>query len=347
MINLAPILAKLIISLISFNKYCLLLRIPITMIQIDNANQLPENFLTRLPEQGIIQVDGEQRISYLQGQVTADMQDLSAQHSLLGCHCDFKGKAWNVFYAAQFGESALLISHKESLMASFAQLQKYAVFAKVTLSHSEDWVCLAGAGEKLESLIEERFAQLPVGDRQTVSNDQGLVMAIDAPRNRYMLVLTSEAAQSLVDNYSQELADASLWEVLDIQAGIPQLQQATSNEFVPQMMNVQALEGISFNKGCYMGQEVVARTKFLGKNKRAAFILKAEQAASVVPGDSLESPAGENWRRGGTVLRAAQLNAQTWLLAVVPNDTVVGSVMRLKSHPDSVFTVQPLPYSLA
>lgn len=317
------------------------------MPQIENANQLPENFLTRLADQGVIQVDGEQRISYLQGQVTADMQELSADHGLLGCHCDFKGKAWNIFYAAQFGESALLIGHKESLMASFAQLQKYGVFAKVVLSDSEDWVCLAGAGEKLERLIEERFAQLPISDRQTVSNAQGLVMAIKAPTKRYMLVLTSEAAQSLIENYGQELAEENLWEMLDIQAGIPQLQQATSNEFVPQMMNVQALEGISFNKGCYMGQEVVARTKFLGRNKRAAFILKAEQAASVVPGDVLESPAGENWRKGGTVLRAAQLNSQTWLLAVVANDTVVGSVMRLKSHPDSVFTVQPLPYSLA
>ncbi|MFQ3197304.1 MAG: folate-binding protein YgfZ [Paraglaciecola sp.] len=317
------------------------------MSQIDNANQLPENFLTRLTNQGIIEVDGEQRISYLQGQVTADMQELSGDKSLLGCHCDFKGKAWNIFYAAQFGESALLIGHKESLMASFVQLQKYAVFAKVGLSISEDWVCLAGAGEKLESLIEERFTQLPTGDRQTVSNAQGLVMAIQAPIKRYMLVLTAKAAQEVVDHYDQELADTSLWELLDIQAGIPQLQESTSNEFVPQMMNVQALEGISFNKGCYMGQEVVARTKFLGKNKRAAVILKAEEAASVVAGDILESPAGDNWRKGGTVLRAAQLNSQTWLLAVVANDTVIGSVMRLKSHPDSVFTVQNLPYSLA
>ncbi|MFQ3235427.1 MAG: folate-binding protein YgfZ [Paraglaciecola sp.] len=316
------------------------------MTHIDNANQIPENFLTRLTEQGIIQVDGEQRISYLQGQVTADMQELSADKSLLGCHCDYKGKAWNVFYAAEHRESVLLISHKESLMASLAQLQKYAVFAKVVFSHSEDWVCLAGAGKKLESLIEERFSQLPIHDRQTVSNAQGLVMAIQAPRKRYMLVLTAEAANELIDNYGQELAGVNLWEVLDIQAGIPQLQEATSNQFVPQMMNIQAIEGISFGKGCYMGQEVVARTKFLGKNKRAAFILKAEQAVSVLPGDTLESPAGENWRKGGTVLQASQLNSQSWLLAVVANDTVVGSVMRLKSHPDSVFTVQSLPYSI-
>lgn len=316
------------------------------MRRIDTASQLPDDFLTRLDQLGVIQLEGEQRTNYLQGQVSADMQKLTLNNSLLGCHCDFKGKTWSIFYAAQFGEATLLISHQESLVQSLAELKKYGVFAKVDISAAKQWQCLAGTGEQLETLIREMFNALPVGDRQTLSNEHGLVMAIDAPITRYMLVLTDQGADKLIERYGQELADPAVWELLDIQAGLPQIQQATSNEFVPQMMNLQALDGISFSKGCYMGQEVVARTKFLGKNKRAAFILMAEQEATVVPGDGLEAPAGENWRRGGTVLRAAQLNQQTWLLAVVANDTEVGSVMRLKEHPDKVFTVQSLPYSL-
>ena len=112
------------------------------------------------------------------------------------------------------------------------------------------------------------------------------------------------------------------------------------------MMNLHVLDAISFEKGCYMGQEVVARTKFLGKNKRAAFILETDQATEIKPGDNLESQAGENWRRGGTVLRSCSVDQHTMILAVLANDTEVGATLRLKDKPDVLFEVLPLPYSL-
>jgi folate-binding protein YgfZ len=153
--------------------------------------------------------------------------------------------------------------------------------------------------------------------------------------------------------YPNDLSSSALWEQADIQAGMPAIRSATSYEYVAQMMNHHALEGISFSKGCYMGQEVVARSQFLGKNKRAAFILRAEKNApgDIAPGDILESRAGENWRRGGTVLRSVSLPtqdrpAQTWLLAVLANDTEVGATLRLKAHSELLFKVQALPYSL-
>jgi folate-binding protein YgfZ len=190
------------------------------------------------------------------------------------------------------------------------------------------------------------FANVPTKDRQTLSNENGVVMALGSQNMRFMLVLTAQGQASLASHEEFQYAPDSLWEVQNIKAGIAQLRTATSNEFVPQMMNLQAVNAISFSKGCYMGQEVVARTKFLGKNKRAAFVLKAEEAVDLQPGDTLEIPVGENWRRGGTVLRCATLGRETWLLAVVANDTEVNAKMRLKDQPNTVFTVQSLPYSL-
>ncbi|WP_339898258.1 tRNA-modifying protein YgfZ [Paraglaciecola polaris] len=314
---------------------------------IDTAANIPADFICLLDDLSVVNVSGEERIKYLQGQVTTDMTQLSAHEALLGCHCDFKGKTWNVFYALAHDESVLLVSHKESSAVSLPELKKYGVFAKVDFSEqTEQWACFGGQGPQLESAISELFGDVPFEHRQTFSNANGVVMALTSPNPRFMLILSKDGQAKLAAHSSFVFANSTLWEVLDIQAGLAQLSTVTSNEFVPQMMNLQAVEGINFSKGCYMGQEVVARTKFLGKNKRAAFILKASQAANVIAGDILEAPAGENWRRGGTVLRAASLGEECWLLAVVANDTEVNSQMRLKAHPDTVFTVQSLPYSL-
>ena len=314
---------------------------------IDTADTLPADFICRLDDLQILKVSGEERIKYLQGQVTADMTSLSSNEGLLGCHCDFKGKAWNIFYALEHDESVLFVSHKEGAAKSTPELKKYGVFAKVEFSDdTTSWACFGGQGAQLEAVITQLFADVPAKDRQTLSNENGVVMALGSPQMRFMLVLTEQGQAALAAHDELQYAPGTLWEVQDLKAGIAQLRTATSNEFVPQMMNLQAVNAISFSKGCYMGQEVVARTKFLGKNKRAAFVLKAEEAVDLEAGDTLEIPVGDNWRRGGTVLRCATLGTETWLLAVVANDTEVGTNMRLKDQPNKVFTVQSLPYSL-
>jgi folate-binding protein YgfZ len=332
---------------IDFTQHKLLMK---PMPQIDSTENTQKNYLSHLDDKGLIQLGGEERVKYLQGQVTADMDQLSAEQALLSCHCDFKGKTWNVFYALQHQESILMLSHQESIPASITELQKYGVFAKVDIQDStEQWCILGGAGAELEALIDNQFGDLPSAHQQVLSNELGLVMCLTVPHKRYLLLLNPQAADTFINAYPSELSSAGLWEQEDIQAAIPEIRSATSKEFVPQMMNLHALDAISFSKGCYMGQEVVARTKFLGKNKRAAFILRAEKAVDITPGDALESQAGENWRRGGAVLRASssvQAPQQTWLLAVLANDTEVGATLRLKAQPQVLLKVQPLPYSL-
>ena len=112
------------------------------------------------------------------------------------------------------------------------------------------------------------------------------------------------------------------------------------------MFNVQAINGIDFDKGCYMGQEVVARTRFLGKNKRAAFAFHIDSAVPVNIGDSIEKMAGEHWRSGGTVITAATLGNETWFMAVVANDTSSDDIHRLAENPSITCYPSALPYSI-
>ncbi|WP_416307767.1 tRNA-modifying protein YgfZ [Neptunicella sp. SCSIO 80796] len=303
-------------------------------------------FITQLNHLGVINLTGEERVKYLQGQVTNDIQELTEHKAALGCHCDFKGKTWNIFYAVQWQDQIHLISDKDGIAGSLPELKKYAVFAKTEISEQSDqYLLLGGTGSAFQQLIENFFGAVPDADLAMLSNQKGLVLSLTSPQPRWLVMLKNDSAATFVKD-TAITEDDQQWQRLDIQAGLAHISQQTSNQFVPQMLNMQALGAISFSKGCYMGQEVVARTKYLGKNKRATFILRSEQACTLNAGDTLELQIEQNWRRGGTVISCATVNHQTWLLAVLANDTEVGATLRSKEQPDMQFNVQPLPYSI-
>ena len=307
---------------------------------------LPNDFYTHLSEKGLIELSGPEKEKYLQGQVTADVNLLSASTALLACHCDFKGKTWSVSYLLKWQDKILMLLHRSVLEKSLAELKKYGVFAKVEMTDSTDkWRISGGAGKVIEAEIIRIFGQLPETNQGLVQNEQGVVMALQGTAMRYLVMQPLDAKDQL--SIEPDMQAQNQWEAEDIKAGIADIRQATINEFVPQMMNLQQLNAISFTKGCYMGQEVVARTKYLGKNKRAAFRLHADGEHSCQPGDSLELQLGENWRPGGTILRTSCIKGQSWLLAVLNHETEIGTQLRLKNSPESIFTVLPHPYELA
>ncbi|MEP4889871.1 MAG: tRNA-modifying protein YgfZ [Aliiglaciecola sp.] len=307
----------------------------------------PDSFYGELTNLGIISVEGEEAVSYLQGKVTNDMDSLGEEKIQLGCHCDFKGKTWNIFHAIKTPEGVDLLCHRESIPASLAELKKYGVFSKVEFNDTTaNWQYFALSGAESEQSLEGIFEQLPTEHLQVISNEDGKVIRFDAPFTRYLVLAKPALAQQLNQQLTTSKMAEAYWEAADILSGLANIQGATSEQFVPQMMNLQALQAISFDKGCYMGQEVVARTKYLGKNKRAAFILKSDNSSSLLAGDILEAKMGDNWRRSGTVLRSASLETGTCVLAILPNDTTAEQIFRSKENPEQLFTVAPLPYSL-
>lgn len=303
-----------------------------------------QQYANKLNLNGIIQLTGEEKSKYLQGQITADINQLTDNNAILACHCDFKGKIWSVFYAFSWQNSILLVTHNSVVDKSLSELNKYAVFAKVEITNQTGQMqIIGGSGALFEKAIIELFDELPCGDRNVVSNEHGIVMSIDQPNQRYLILQPNDVKKQLEFTVSQ-IDD--LWEIADIQAGIGDVRDLTINEYVPQMLNLQVLNAIDFKKGCYMGQEVIARTKYLGRNKRASFVLKADSENNNLSGEQLEYQIGENWRPGGKILRSGTDSSQTWVFAVLANDTEVGNTFRVKSSPHIIFVTQALPYSL-
>jgi folate-binding protein YgfZ len=135
--------------------------------------------------------------------------------------------------------------------------------------------------------------------------------------------------------------------LLDIKAGLPILNAEQQNEHIPQALNLQALDGISFTKGCYTGQETVARAKYRGINKRALFIVQGDASAEVETNAELERAVGDNWRGAGKVLASYRYSdGKALALVVLPNNLEADTQLRLKEQPDSSWTFATLPYSL-
>lgn len=299
--------------------------------------------LTPLPDRAIY-ISGEEALSYLQGQLTQDLNTLSPNQWLWTGHCNAKGKLWGCFKLCHYQQGYLLIGSKAEVNASFTELKKYAVFSKVEITIAEleiiggcditNTLSQAILGEKLPQLHCKTFAQ-------------SVVLSISDNR----LLIAKHPNDTLVSDYPAD----TTWQAQSILAGEPRFCQSAVGEYVPQMVNLQAIGGVSFSKGCYAGQETVARMKYLGKNKRAMFILSADTPTHLDEPSSeeeksspldLEVQLGENWRRAGSIIYQYTHNNTLFALAVLPSDTNETSLLRAKHAPQVTFTIHPTPYSL-
>ncbi|PJG59672.1 tRNA-modifying protein YgfZ [Aeromonas cavernicola] len=284
-----------------------------------------------LTQLAITRISGQDRGKYLQGQVTCDVNALHPGEQTLGGHCDPKGKLWSNFRLLCLEECLLLLTSPSVLDRQLPELKKFAIFAKVEIATDERHATgIAGTGS--DAWIAAQF-----GLDQSGLIDGG--MAVKIEQDRWLLVSNPQA-----DALAQ--GDESLWWGLDIKAGLPHMAAVHQGEFIPQMLNLQALDGICFTKGCYMGQETVARAKYRGANNRALFLLTGTANEPVSAGDTLEIQLGDNWRRSGMVLNAWQQSGQLWLTAVLPKDTEANAQFRLKQEEHSRLSLHPLPYAL-
>ncbi|MCU8088735.1 tRNA-modifying protein YgfZ [Shewanella sp. SM21] len=302
---------------------------------------LPPLMLTNLSHLGLIKVVGEQGRSFIHGQVTTDISSLATDQWRWGAHCDPKGKMLASFRTFAIQDALFMLMPKDAIEVDLPQLQKYAVFSKATLSNaSAEWTLLGVAGEQASQFVNKHFGDI---QQELTLIENGAILK-DA--ERFILVLTPDAAAALVAQSELSVFDASAWQALEIAAGYPNLAASHASQYVPQMCNLQAVNGISFNKGCYMGQETIARMKYRGGNKRALYILRGHTNLQITLASGLEIAMEDSFRRGGQIIEFVQRGNQVLLTAVLPNDTANDTQLRFADDEQSHLTIQALPYSL-
>lgn len=309
-------------------------RLPLTLITLDDW--------------ALATLTGADAEKYLQGQVTADVAQLTEHQHLLAAHCDPKGKMWSNLRVFRRQDGFAYIERRSLRDAQLAELKKYAVFSKVTIAPDDEHVLLGVAGFQARAALKNLFVELPDAEKQVVSEGATSILWFEHPAERFLLVTDVATAERVTEALRGEaqLNNSQQWLALNIEAGLPVIDAANSAQFIPQATNLQALGGISFKKGCYTGQEMVARAKFRGANKRALWYLAGHASRVPEAGEDLELKMGDNWRRTGTVLAAVQLDDGRLLVqAVMNNDMEPDSVFRVREDVNTL-SIEPLPYSL-
>jgi len=321
-----------------------------------SLSQLPSTFLIALTEYSAISLQGEEQSKYLQGQVTCDVNSTSPTTLLHGAHCNAKGKVFSVFRLINRLSAHLLLQPKASIQASLAELQKFGVFAKVDIKQTDELSFYALVGEQAATILQQQFEQVPDSLSPVIQISSTTLVYIAGKHPRYLLIDETTTINALVNsilaNHTLSVFSDKVWQLLEINEGFVQLSQPSCGEYVPQMLNLQAIHGISFTKGCYLGQETVARMQYLGKNKRALFTLIGECEQVISLDDVIEKQLGENWRKAGDILCSYQADdGKCYLQAVLSSDYIdeaeaISAKLRLKIQPQCQLAFKALPYSL-
>lgn len=314
-----------------------------------SAGQLPLTLIT-LEDWAVSVISGPDSEKYLQGQVTADVTQLTEHQHLLAAHCDAKGKMWSNLRIFRHNDGFRWIERRSVQQIDLTALKKYAVFSKVTIAADEDSVLLGLAGTDARSALAALFGTLPDETNQVTRNGDTTVLWFAHPTERFLMLTTQDGAADIAAKLegAAQRNNSAQWLALNIEAGLPVVDEVNSAQFIPQATNIQALGGISFKKGCYTGQEMVARAKFRGANKRALWTLVGNASRTPAAGEELELKMGDNWRRTGTVLAAVAVdNGQLLAQVVMNNDMAPDSIFRVRDDESSQLTFLALPYSLA
>ncbi|NOI68379.1 tRNA-modifying protein YgfZ [Vibrio sp. 99-8-1] len=308
---------------------------------LNKGDDISTFIISHLSSWKAIDVTGEDKKSYLQGQLTCDVVSLSETETTLGAHCDAKGKVWSIFRLFHHQNGYALFQHASAIENALKEIKKYSVFSKVDISIAKD-IALGVVGQQAEQLIDSLSTD--TGDVRAISG--GTAVKVD--ERRWLVLLDSESASKFVENQVEAgLYHEDIWDKYDIESAIPRITTDNQNEHIPQAFNLQGLFGINFSKGCYTGQETVARAKYRGTNKRSMFIVEGTVDGSIPSDTTLERSVGENWRTVGKLITHYSVSAEKCIgLIVMPNNLDIDTKLRLAEQPNSVWKIRPLPYSL-
>jgi hypothetical protein len=302
------------------------------------------NIIADLSHLGLLQIGGDDAVAFLQGQLTNDVQLLDGNTSQYAGYCSAKGRLLAIFLAfAHFDHLHLQLDGAltESIMK---RLKMFVLRSKVSITDVSDSIIGVGvAGPNAPFILEAVFSKVPAHAHEMVTLENGVLIRLPGATPRYQLYSNADNMPKLwnILNKFCVAVGSPCWDWLEIQAGIPDITPATQEQFVPQMVNLDLLDGINFKKGCYTGQEIVARTHYLGTVKRRTHLAHIATDTAPQAGDDLFGATSD---AVGKIVRAAPAPQGGFdVLAELRLESVEAGAVHLQDG--AVLQMRELPYS--
>lgn len=261
----------------------------------------------------LVRISGAERTDFLQGQLTQDLDRVTNERSRVAGWASAKGRLLMVTQLMAWQESYYLPVPTDISETLIRRFRMFVLRAKVDVELSDlPVIGLLG----LEAEKRQNIGGLILDEKPgaTASNDEICISRIIGDPSRAWLIGEEQRTRTIIDAETLPQSGDQAWELRNIQAGLPVINQATSEAFVPQMVNLDLIGGINFTKGCYVGQEIVARTQNLGRIKRRMYRFGVNSTLSISPGSNLYGPESSS----GKIVATAKSESGTELLAVIP-----------------------------
>ena len=283
----------------------------------------------------LIRVSGVDAKAFLHTQFTQDIAHLGDNDVRLGGYCSAKGRLYAIFYTYAEGEEVFLLMHHSVAETVIKRLRMFVLRMKATLDN-------VSAQYHISGFVGPNA--LANGVKQTADGvtHLGILPSVLDESNAHNLPREIRIAPQSAETPA-DASDLALWHWLDIRAGIAHVTADISEAFVPQMMNLERIGGVNFKKGCYPGQEIVARSHYLGKLKRRAFLLSGD--AAMAPAQEVfwsEDPG----QPAGVLARTAADGARHLALAELKIAVTRSGALHLGQPDGPLLQMLPLPYAL-
>jgi len=305
---------------------------------------IPSAASGRLAHLGVLRFAGPDAINFLQGQVSNDTQPLAQGAALLAAYSTAQGRVLAVLRLLPHSSGVMAILPRELVLSTLERLRKFVLRAKVQIEDASERFSVIGTHDAAALQESAGIGPPAFGKSYLEHAGVGIARAADAGSDRYWVIRPTSGGARDDAAASDPAARARVerdWRLADIRAGLPQVYAATSEQFVAQMLNLDLLDGISFSKGCYTGQEIIARTQHLGRIKRRMVRLRLP-AGNWSIGQPLRLADG----RSGRLAELASPGAHFEALAVLTLDPGAGADSG-DAPPDLAQAVElPLPYTL-
>ncbi|HIP53286.1 MAG TPA: folate-binding protein [Chromatiales bacterium] len=276
-------------------------------VSFADAPQAVECAICDLSNHGLIAAEGEDLDKFLQGQLTNDIRELTTEHWQLAGFCNAKGRMFANFLLFRRGDSVFMQLPAGHLEAVLKRMGMFVLMAKVSLQDaSNELVRIGLCGECAPDLVKTAVGAPPEHAGDAIPHGEVTVLRLPGGAPRFELVGPVACMIGLWQQFTKRATpvNADLWALENIRSGLPVIGAKTAEMFVPQMANMQLVDGVSFTKGCYTGQEVVARMQYLGKLKRRMYLAHVDSETRPEPGMELGSEASQSGQGAGRVVDA-------------------------------------------
>jgi len=245
-----------------------------------------------LPHYSIFKVHGAQAKTFLQGQLTGDIEKLNATDMCLTAYCDPKGRLWSIMRGFKHGTDYYFHLPTEVMNATIGDLAKYAVFSKVAVEPATQSSSLALLGNEDNKLPED-------------------VLKLKVDKDRWLLIGPTDS----LNNIKTDSNSPDAWNIAEIRAGIPTIWENTMGKLLPHDVNLIELDAVCFTKGCYKGQEIIARMQYRGQRKKKMYHAVCQMNSCPLPGSAITDASGKNV---GEIVSAAMGEKGCEILVILP-----------------------------